>query len=1302
MGTGANSSDNHQEQPLTNNPAIAALEGFSQESSSSLSVEQLDTNSSHSGPVPVDNMLSSPTLSPPRSLPMRDASDSSGDNSPLTGTPPLQPAILINSVNNSLSNNSSSPSITPEKPKRDDNMAEYEAIELGRLPPSLQPQTKESQTTDHSIQIIPEDGSSITRSRATTNPVSEPLALFLKQMNISSDDFDSFELGMLNIIFSPKTWQQRVPTWVSLPSVSSLITKVAFYLSIRVQDLAAPGTTVANGTNITKHLSITGQAIPLYNQQAITRAYRINGFSNTISWVGSLWLLLYLSLQINAFILAVHDGQTDYSFRDIFFEPFDLSKLFTGSSQSTKASLANSVSSYYVWPFLIAIPLVAGVFSGWRYGKMAQSTNADSLELDIKQLKEYSPSARLDYWRWYLPKHPLSGPLKRISLYLRYQANIPDDAREKIFTTLVEFSAKAKGHTQLRAREVIASLTFAINPQDLVKAKAIFPDLDYTQTIKTMGKAYSNLNSAAFSLKPNDHENQLDALLRAGKTRYITHEQQLGYAGSFLALFILYDFYVSYGDLSLALIVLKGLINAFKNIDEMLKCKQANKVWSWRKESKIYVCSVCGDELQVAYRDIWTQETCVTAFMARTQPAQKIINFFQKHNLQGVTSLDFSAQLKADYTVYHTAAELDAIFAVINQQLPKLNNFIFISDSTAYSFTPLPNSFYAGAPLGRFLAKASQLKTINLSYLCLQNGSISLISSLANSTITTLNLYGNLIGDDGVAALINTMQYLPNLQTININDCESSDLPVVDFVEACLKLPGLTNITYGSTYITDDSAAPLAQLLQKPNLRTFSIYGGTYTDKALQSFAAQLPYAKNLTSLSLEYWSMTNQSTIEALTDALNQLPLQYLRLLGQNVEPTVAGMAYFFAHLNRLPRLQELTLAASTCPDEDNAAAFEATFPSSAINNLKILYCYNPALSINATTKIMSGLAKSNLTALYIKATDLSNTQAAHMQHLLNAPKLNQLYFRQNGFDETVSLNLVKQLPHSAVTIFEIYDNGITSPVVDTLADLVLKTKLILIGIMGGGESSIRRLFKQATQLGSPVRKLAFISDQINDDTAEMIAKNLPNTALTEFTLKNTNISDQGVQAIAKALIRPTKYQPLWLDRLVQNNQDTIESATQLTTLNLVDSKMTISGAQALYNNLPYTNIAITNLSLPGPHVSSEQLAELRFTSAASRSATIPWPVQLSYALLFTLPQQTWTSARRFIYANEYQDPSANSFKTLFTTCLFLLLTYKFFNASLKKISCSNVCFGLFTQPRNHHDSFLSLPTNNESLDYK
>lgn len=577
-------------------------------------------------------------------------------------------------------------------------------------------------------------------SPTESDNISEELALFLKQMAIHPNRLEASEIEMLEAILAPKTWKQKLPTYLRLPAASELITNILFYLAIHKDDLASPNT---SSNKSTQFIHLKGKAIPLFNEQAITRAYRIIGFSNTVSWVGSMWLLLYLSLQINAFILKMQNGESNYKPSDILFEPYNLYQIFTDTGQSTKASLVNSLSNYVVWPLLLGTPFLGGAFTSWRYGRMAQNKNEATTQADLTVLQNYTPSIWLDYIRWYIPNHPLSGPLNRLRMNMLFNANESINKRNQSVEVLTQLLEKAKGHTQVNVRDVLAALTFSISIKDLIKVKEIFPESDHTHIIKTIGKAYSNLTGTALSLQPQKNENHLDAFLRGIKTRYLNHHQQLGHSGKLLLLFILYDFYISYGDTSLVLIVLKGMIKAFNNLDEMIKCKKDNKIWTWRKESKTYICSVCGDEDQIAYRDIWTQESCVTAFLSRPQAAEKIVNFFSSHHLQDITAIDFSAQINAGWTAYHTTEELDIIFEALNKHLPNIYNFTFRSNDNGAMLDVYPDSSYAGAPLGRFFKNAKNLKIADLSALFLQaNGTADLARVMLESGVWKNKLGG--------------------------------------------------------------------------------------------------------------------------------------------------------------------------------------------------------------------------------------------------------------------------------------------------------------------------------------------------------------------------------------------------------------------------------------------------------------------------------------------------------------------------------------------------------------------------------
>jgi Ran GTPase-activating protein (RanGAP) involved in mRNA processing and transport len=1115
-----------------------------------------------------------------------------------------------------------------------------------------------------------------TRQRAQQNKISTPLEIFLQQMNISLDAFEQSELAMLEVILAPKTWKQKLPSYLRLPLTSDLIAKVLFYMMVHKKDLAS---TEARSSLSEKELSAGflrhGRAIPipLDNKQAFIRAYQITGFSNAVSWVGGVWLLLYLSLQVNAFILAIKNGQTDYKFSDIFLEPYNLYQLFTDAGNSTKASLTNSLSSYAVWPFLIGIPLLGGIFSSWRYGKMAQQNtqNTDQAHLDLLKMEQYTSNLWLDHLRWYIPNHPMSGPLNRLRMNLLFNANESIERRSQAFDALTRFLAKAKGHTQLRAREVMAALAFSISPADLIKAKQIFPDADYTQVIKTMGKAYFNLIGAAFSLKPKDNESYLDAVLRAGKTRKLSHNQQLGHAGNLLLLFILYDLYISYSDVSLSLIILKGIIKAFKNLDDMVKCKQADKVWAWRKESKTYECSVCGDEDQLAYSDIWSQESCVTAFLGRPQPAQAIVNFFNNHNLQGITSLDFSAQLNAGWTPFHNANELDTIFSIINQRTPMIVNFTFSGNGHGLLLDTFPDSSYAGAPLGRFIANAKQLKIADLSNLYLQaNGTIALAPYLNQTQLTSLNLSGNILGDMGINAMIDVLPQLP-LESLNLMYSENSDYTVKSLVKACLSIPSLVDVTYGASYTTDASAEWVSQLFLKPGLRSLFIYSYFYTDVAIMFYAARMAQAKNLTKFDIQYYSMTNESTIHALSDSLTQTPIQQLRMHGFSSNPTVPGLDYFFYRLKDTS-INILELGGSTCPDEASTEAFSTYFPLSQVQQLSINYCTNPTLSANATAQFASGLYKSNISSLFIGSMSLSSNLDTNFQQVMLAPQLESLELTYNFFDESLIYALINQLPDSQLHTLRIYtNNGVNDNAVNKVADLLSQTKLSTIRFGGANISqlAVEHLFDKATQPGSSIKSFEIFESQLGDDGASYIASRLPSTSLNNLFLGTSKIGDRGASKIAQALVQYTRPNLLWLDLISQADFTTIEPATQLRSLNLAGNSISAIGAQAVFENLHYTNIPPSDTYLDGDNLTIAELSAISMTSSASRQATIPWPIHFSYVLLVTIPHQLLSSASQLITNREHSYGSAtDSCRDIISSLLMMLLAYKLIFSPLKQ----------------------------------
>lgn len=1136
-----------------------------------------------------------------------------------------------------------------------------------------------------------------TRPRTGHDKCSEHLANFLEQMQIPLESFNQSERTMLEIMLSPKTWKQKFPAYLKLPQASQLMARLLFYKMVHKKDLASnDATSGLTEKELAEGVLLHGSAIPLHDEQAIIRAYQITGFSNNVSMVGTVWSLLYLSLLVNALVL-------NYKFSDVAFEPYNLYQLFTDTGQSSKSSLSNSLSSYTIWPFLIGIPLIAGTFSMWRQGKIAKQKSPITDQADLDILEAYTSNLWLDHLRWFIPNHPVNGPLNRLGMDLIFNANKSVEHRNEAFEALVRFLAKAKGHTQLRAREVMAAIAFNISLLDLIEAKKIFPNADYTQVLKTIAKAHFNLTGASFSLKPLENEGNMDALIRAAFTRKLAYNQKLGHAGNLLLLFILYDLYISYSDGSLSLIIFKGIVKAFKNLDEMVKCKQADKVWVWRKESKDYECSVCGDDDQIAYRDIWTQDSCLDALLSRTQSAARLVNFFSSHRLQDITYVDFSGQLNTGWTPYHKAEELDDIFTAMNEHLPNISNFTFRGNALSPYLNVYPNSSYAGAPLGRFLAKAKHLKTANFSYLFLQeNGIADLVANLSSTTLTNLDLNYNNAGDQGILALANV---LPETQlvSLNVNNCESSDLPIPAFVQACFATHRLINIAYGASYTSDASAEELSKLLLKPNLKSLAVYSYLYTDVAIMFYASRLPLAKNLTEFGIEYFSMTNSSTIYALSDGLAETPNEKLTIQGYSSDPTIPGLGYFFYKLKDMPTSQ-LQIGGSVCVDETNAEAFSEYFPQSKVQRLFMFFCSNPPLSVNATQQFSNGIYRSNLTSLTLNTMDLTKNLEGNLQQIMLTPKLDFLELLDTGFSEEISLAIVSLLPKSFLRTFRITTNDITDAVLNHTATILSQTQLQVIRFGGDRITrfGIKPLFYEATLPGSNIESFEIYESHLDDEGASYMASRLPGSSIRNMMLETSRIGDIGAIKFAQALIKFVQYKLLWIDLLLQKDPLRKEPATQLTSLNLRQNQLGLAGASAIITNLPYTNIPLSNTDFNlNPNLTNINLESIEMTSSASRQATIPWPIQISYTLLFIFPKQLLTSLseQKSTYFSPskiidgQQDEQMNSSLDLVSSLLMMLLLYQIVFLPLKKKLSQSSGFSFFNTGK------ISCTSNSEVL---
>lgn len=574
--------------------------------------------------------------------------------------------------------------------------------------------------------------------------------------------------------------------------------------------------------------------------------------------------------------------------------------------------------------------------------------------------------------------------------------------------------------------------------------------------------------------------------------------------------------------------------------------------------------------------------------------------------------------------------------------------------------------------------------------------------------LTSLNLNANIAGDLGILALAKILSQT-QLTSLNVNNCESSDIAISPFVAACLATPWLVDIAFGASYTSDASAEELSKLLLQPNLKSLTVYSYLYTDLALMFYASRLHHAKNLTKFSIEYYSMTNAETIRALSDGLAETDNQELILQGYNNEATVPDLSYFFYKLKDMPTTS-LQIGGSACVDEASAEAFSLYVPQSQVRKFYVLFCANPALSENATAYFANGLFQSNIRFLSLNTINLSNGFSGNFQRIILAPNLEFLELFSTNLDESVSLKIVELLPDSHINTLRMAFSGVTNKVINQTADILSQTRLKVIrfGDYNISASSITRLFDSAILPGSSIEGFEIYGSYLGDEGASYIASRLPGTSLKYLMLQASSIGDIGAINIAEALVHSVRYNLLWLDLLLQADPIRIEPATHLTSLFLRENSITSIGASAIFKQLPYIDLPYINTDFStNSNLTSTQLAELSMTSSASRQATIPWPVQLTFALLFTLPKQLVNSVSEHLRScvsplsdmKNNKSESTHSNIDLITSLLIMFIMYQFIHSYMKEKHTKRNQFRFFdaTDSINAIDEARPVTTNEQ-----
>jgi Ran GTPase-activating protein (RanGAP) involved in mRNA processing and transport len=138
-----------------------------------------------------------------------------------------------------------------------------------------------------------------------------------------------------------------------------------------------------------------------------------------------------------------------------------------------------------------------------------------------------------------------------------------------------------------------------------------------------------------------------------------------------------------------------------------------------------------------------------------------------------------------------------------------------------------------------------------------------------NSSLTTLNLAGNYIGDDGAKALSAALAQNSSLTTLNLTDNEIGADGAQALGAALAQNSSLTTLNLSYNKIGDD--ALVAAVAQSSSLTTLNLSCNEIGDNGAQALGAALAQNSSLTTLNLDYNEIGDEGA-KALADSFEPI----------------------------------------------------------------------------------------------------------------------------------------------------------------------------------------------------------------------------------------------------------------------------------------------------------------------------------------------------------------------------------------------------------------------------------------------
>ena len=445
--------------------------------------------------------------------------------------------------------------------------------------------------------------------------------------------------------------------------------------------------------------------------------------------------------------------------------------------------------------------------------------------------------------------------------------------------------------------------------------------------------------------------------------------------------------------------------------------------------------------------------------------------------------------------------------------------FLFIDECKLFSetlFKKLAHSF--GKSLDRvklgfspyFFAPASKR---SLSMLCL--------ALRVNTSLTTLDLSENSIGDKGASSLSEALRVNTSLTSLHLSENSIGDEGASSLSEALTVNTSLTSLHLSENSIGGEGASSLSEALRvNTSLTSLDLFYNSIGDEGASSLSEVLRVNTSLTSLHLSENSIGGEGA-SSLSEALRvNTSLTSLHLSENSIGGEGASSLSEALRVNT--SLTSLDLSRNSIGDKGASSLSEALRVNTSLTSLRL--CENSiggegASSLSDALRVNTSLTFLDLSKNFIGVEGTSSVSEA----LRVNTSLTSLNLRYNSIGDEGASSLSEALRvNTSLTSLNLRYNSIGGEAASSLSEaLRVNTSLTFLDLSKNsigveGTSSVSEALRVNTSLTS----LDLSENSIGDEGASSLSEALRvNTSLTSLNLRYNFIGDEGASSLSEAL---------------------------------------------------------------------------------------------------------------------------------------------------------------------------------------